>query len=137
LTRSKKYGTIQQKIVHVENVIMRERNIRIMNINKDKLVRLIAKRGRFTLSDSRIFLDVLIEILEQTVLNRWTFRVGGLGIIKYTSFVGGKKEMPTSGVKDVLTEKDVRRSERIYFALSENITGKARDRLRAEEAELE
>ena len=106
-----------------------------MIINKDKLVRLIAKKGRFTLSDSRIFIDTLIEILEQTVLNKWTFRVGGLGIIKYTSFVGGKKDMPTSGIKDILTEKEVRRSERIYFALSENITGKARERLRAEELE--
>ena len=106
-----------------------------MEINKDKLVRMIAERGLFTLGDSKIFLDVLIRILEDTIRNKWIFRVGGLGIVKYTSFVGGKKEMPTSGVKDVLTEKDVKRSERIYFALSENITNQARIRLREEEQE--
>ena len=107
-----------------------------MLINKDKLIRMIAERGMFTLGDSRIFLDVLIRILEETILNKWTFRVVGLGIVKYTSFVGGKKDMPTSGVKNELIEKDVRRSERIYFALSENITTQARVRLRGEELEL-
>jgi len=106
-----------------------------MLINKDILVRKIAKRGQFTLGDSRIFLNVLIGILEDTVLNKWDFRVGGLGILRFTEFKGGTKDMPISGIKDELTEKQVKRSERVYFSLSENITGKARDRLRAEELE--
>ena len=105
-------------------------------INKDRLVRMIAERGQFTLGDSRIFLDVLIRILEDTVLNKWNFRVNGFGIIKIAEFGGGVKEMPTSGVKDELTKRNTLRGERIYFALSENITNKARIRLREEEAEV-
>lgn len=104
-----------------------------MLVNKKKLVRMIAKRAGFTIGDSQVLLDTLIEILEEAVLHKWNFRVGGLGIIKYAEFKSGKKMMPISGVPGEFVEKNTVRSERIYFALSENITGKSRDRLRAEE----
>ena len=104
-------------------------------IKTDEFVRLFSKLGEFNLTDSKVALDTVTQILEMSIRNDWEFKVPGLGVMKKTEFKGGKKMIATAGGKGEksLVEKIVKRSERWYFALSENIVNQARIRLREEE----
>lgn len=104
-----------------------------MKITKDILIKMIAERGEFTYGDARIFLDTLIGILEETVLNKWEFSVPTLGVIKYASFKPRVKKIPLRGQSDNVVEKEVSAGERIYFSLSKNITKQAKLRLRGKD----
>jgi len=104
-------------------------------IQTDEFVRLFSHLSEFNLNDSKHVLNIFIEILEMTVLNDWGFKVPGFGIMKPTIFKAGTKGLATPGVKGdgAVIDKPVKRGERWYFALSENITNKARVRRDSEE----
>lgn len=103
-------------------------------IKTDEFVRLISHIGEFNLTDSKEILNTLIQIHEMRAANGWKFSVAGYGVVKETVFDYGERGIPTAGIKGegALTKKKTQKGVRIYFALGDNITDKARQRVRKE-----
>ena len=88
-------------------------------INKDTLIREISLRADFNLSDSLLFINTLIEILEEAVETETDFNVRGLGKLLYQKLPERETTDPRSKERVVLPE-----TTRITFRLSKNIRGK-------------
>ena len=65
--------------------------------NKDDLVREIAQKGDFNLSDSKLFVDILIEIFEESVAERRNFNVKGLLSFVYANLPEREANKVVSG----------------------------------------
>ena len=102
-------------------------------LTKTQLIREIAERGDFTLGDSRIFVNLLTEILEEAVLKKREVSIDSLFSFVYTPFKAGMKEVPVESSSSETRFVEVKRSERIYVRLGANIRRMSTERLRREE----
>ena len=88
-------------------------------MDKDALIREIARRADFNLSDSLLFINTLIDVFEDAIKEKREFNVRGLGKIVYGKIKARITTDPRSGKRVSLPE-----AWRIRFSFSKNILGK-------------
>jgi len=88
-------------------------------IDKDELVRMLAKKAGFNLGDTRDLLDGLIDILEEVVEEKREFNIRGFGKIVYSRIKARTTPHPRTGIPTNFPE-----AYRIRFSFSKNILGK-------------
>ncbi len=89
--------------------------------NTDDLIGLLAKRGRFTKGDTQVFLNVLVEILEECVKESVVLKVRGLGKLYYSRVPPRRISSYTDKFGVFHPEKTLPESRKVIFKLSENI----------------
>jgi len=86
-----------------------------MIVNKEKLIRLISKKSRFNLGDTRILLDTLIQVFEEQIAEGNEIDIYGFGKIIV-------QELPERDGSPLVTDGEkLPPAKRLYFRLSENI----------------
>lgn len=86
------------------------------NIDKDYFIRLLAERANFTLKDTRILLDALIEIFHDAILEGIPIDIRGFGHLMFIDTPSHK------GFDAVRREPiDLPASRRIKFRLADNL----------------
>lgn len=85
-------------------------------IQKDELVRMISEKTEFNLADTRDFVNGLIEVLEDIVLEEDILDVRELGRIIY-------QKLPERKGSPLVTDGEMLPpTTRVHFSLAENIT---------------
>lgn len=84
--------------------------------DKDALVREISQKADFNLGDSKLFVDTLIEILEDSVVKQRHFAVGGLFKLIYGGLPKRESTNPHTGERVILAP-----STRLTVRLAKNI----------------
>lgn len=83
-------------------------------LDKDELVRRIAEKGHFNLSDTRIFLDSFIEVIKELLIHDSGFNVRGLGKLYI-------QELPPRKSSNLFGRINLPKAKRVIFKLSEDI----------------
>jgi len=84
-------------------------------IDKDGLIRKISEKARFNLGDTRIFLDSLVTVFEECLLDDIEIDVRGFGKLYVQTLP------PRKGSKLVSNGKKLPKTKRVIFKLSKNI----------------
>jgi len=87
-------------------------------MNKDEVIRLIAKETNFTIKDVRIIINAFVQIFEEAVLNRVEIKISGFGKLTFTTIP--PRQVPPNTV----FPKGAKLSEaiRLNFKLSPRLT---------------
>lgn len=83
-------------------------------INKDALIRTIAERTQFNLGDTREFLDTLIEVFEEALVNGEEIDIYGFGKLIV-------QELPERKGSGLFGRKVLPPARRVFFRLSRNL----------------
>ena len=95
------------------------------SIKKDALLRLISKKTNFTLKDTGVFLDGLIEVFEDCSKSLSPIDVRGWGHLEFLPVKGGKHRF---SLDDKMTQYPD--SVRMVFSLAKNLRDFAKIRYR-------
>lgn len=90
-------------------------------LTTDDFVTLLAKKGRFTKSDTKYFLDALVEVLEELVESGTVLQVRGLGKLYYSKVPPRKISAYTDKFGVGHPEKNLPESRKVIFKLASNI----------------
>lgn len=101
-------------------------------ITTNDFVTLLAKRGRFTKSDTKYFLDALVEALEELVESETVLSVRGLGKLYYSKVPARKISSYTDKFGVDHPEKNLPESRKVIFKLASNIRYSGQDILFSE-----
>lgn len=90
-------------------------------LTADDFVTRLAKKGRFTKSDTKYFLDALVEMLEELVENGTVLSVRGLGKLYYSKVPPRTVSSYTDKFGVFHPEKNLPESRKVIFKLATNI----------------
>lgn len=90
-------------------------------LTTDDFVTILAKKGRFTKSDTKYFLDALVEVLEELVESGTVLQVRGLGKLYYSKVPPRKISAYTDKFGVDHPEKNLPESKKVIFKLASNI----------------
>ena len=96
-------------------------------LTTDDFVSLLAKKGRFTKSDTKYFLDALVETLEELVENGTVLQVRGLGKLYYSKVPARTVKAYTDKFGVDHPEKNLPESRKVIFKLASNIRYSGQD----------
>lgn len=96
-------------------------------LTTDDFVTFLAKKGRFTKSDTKYFLDALVETLEELVESGTVLQVRGLGKLYYSKVPPRKISSYTDKFGVNHPEKNLPESRKVIFKLATNIRYSGQD----------